>query len=94
MRIPIGRIPSEGIRKESVPRRALTYEKWAEWFIHTVEIIEKYRDEVEKAPMYTHSCNRYFSACSFLPFCASETEEEKIDMIEEMEYHFWSPLDG
>jgi hypothetical protein len=92
MRIPIGKIPSEGIRKEAVPRRTLMYEKWAEWFIHTTDIIDMYKSDVVKAPMYTHSCNRYFRPCSFVPFCASETEEEKRDMMEEMEIDDWSPL--
>ena len=37
-RIPIGRIPAEGIRKEYVPRTPLMFEKWANWFVTTVQM--------------------------------------------------------
>ena len=91
MRIPIGRIPHEGIRKEMVPRNNHMFEKWANWFVTTVEIEEQWRDQVTKAPMYTHSCNRYFSSCSFLSFCAADEEEKEI-ILEEMETDEWNPL--
>jgi len=92
MRIPIGKVPSEGIRREYVPRSQLAFEKWANWFVTSVEMEQKWRDDVINAPMYTHSCNRYFSSCSFLPFCAADTKEEKEQIIEEMETDEWSPL--
>ena len=92
MRIPIGKIPSEGIRREQVPRSHMHMVKWANWFITTVEEEAKWFDNILNAPMYTHSCNRYFRTCSFLPFCASDTEVEKLAIIEEMELDEWSPL--
>ena len=33
MRIPIGKYPSEGIRRETVNRNPMLYEKWANWFL-------------------------------------------------------------
>tara|TARA_Y100000034_G_scaffold130715_1_gene189827 strand:- start:1160 stop:2095 length:936 start_codon:yes stop_codon:yes gene_type:complete len=92
MRIPIGKIPSEGIRREQVPRTHMHIVKWANWFITSVEMENRWFDNVLAAPMYTHSCNRYFRTCSFLPFCAVDTEKEKLDIIEEMELDEWSPL--
>ena len=92
MRIPIGRIPSEGIRREYVPRSPLMFEKWANWFVTTINIENQYKDNVVDAPMYTHSCNRYFRSCSFLPFCACDSVEEKKQVIEEMENDEWNPL--
>jgi hypothetical protein len=92
MRIPIGRIPAEGIRKEYVPRSPLLFEKWANWFVTTIGIDNDYKENVIDAPMYTHSCNRYFRSCSFLPFCACDTVEEKQQVISEMEHDDWSPL--
>ena len=92
MRIPIGRNPHEGIRKESVPRPQILFEKWAEWFVHSAEIDQQYRDNVLTAPMYTHSCNRYFRSCSFLPLCAATDLEEKNLILSEMELDEWSPL--
>ena len=92
MRIPIGKVPAEGIRKEYVPRSTLMYAKWANWFVTSVNTEREYYDSVIDAPMYTHSCNRYFRSCSFLPLCASDSVEEKLDIIEEMETDEWSPL--
>ena len=92
MRIPIGKVPAEGIRKEPVNRKAILFEKWAVWFATTILVVNEWKDNVEDAPMYTHSCNRYFRACSFLPFCASDSVEEKLDIIEEMELDEWDVL--
>jgi len=92
MRIPIGRVPAEGIRKEYVPRSPLMFEKWANWFVTTINTIDQYKDNVIDAPMYTHSCNRYFRTCSFLPFCASETVEDKKQIIDEMVDDEWDVL--
>jgi hypothetical protein len=91
-RLPIGKVAAEGIRREYVPRTPLMFEKWANWFITTISTEQKYRDDVTAAPMFTHSCNRYFRTCSFLPFCAADTVQEKNDIIEEMEDDEWSPL--
>ena len=92
MRIPIGKVPAEGIRKEYVPRSPLMFEKWANWFVTTIDTINKYADSVVDAPMFTHSCNRYFRSCSFLSFCACDTVEEKEQIIEEMEDDEWNVL--
>jgi len=92
MRIPIGRVPAEGIRKEYVPRTPIMFEKWANWFVTTIQLEQQYINNVVEAPMYTHSCNRYFSRCSLLPFCAADTVEEKLAIIEEMDDDDWSPL--
>ena len=68
------------------------FEKWANWFVTTIAIDNQWRDDVLSAPMYTHSCNRYFRACSFLPLCACDTVEDKEQVLEEMELDEWSPL--
>ena len=92
MRIPIGKVPAEGIRREYVPRTPLMFEKWANWFVTTIATIDQYKDNVVDAPMYTHSCNRYFRSCSFLPFCACDTVEEKEHIITEMVDDEWDVL--
>lgn len=92
MRIPIGRIPAEGIRKEKVPRNQVLFEKWANWFITTIDVEQQWKDDILNAPMYTNSCNRYFRSCSFLPLCASDNLEEKEAILEELETDEWSPL--
>ncbi len=92
MRIPIGKIPAEGIRKELVPRNQYMFERWANWFVTSVKTEQQWADDVLNAPMYTHSCNRYFSTCQFLPFCAALDAEEKLEIIEEMELDEWDVL--
>jgi hypothetical protein len=92
MKIPIARNPMDTIRKETVNRsQDPFFNKWAEWFIHTAEMDQTYRDDIISAPMYTTSCNRYFRACSFVPFCVGDTEEKKL-ILEEMVIDEWSPL--
>ena len=91
MRIPLGKIPHEGIRYEEVNRTTEQYLDWARWLLHTTSMIENNIKNPLSAPMYTHSCNRYFRACSFLPLCTANKEErEKI--LEEMTTDEWSPL--
>ena len=58
--------------------------------IHNME--QQFIDDIINAPMYTHSCNRYFNSCSFLPFCAADDIEEKELILTEMEDAEWSPL--
>ena len=92
MRIPLSKDLSASIRIEQVPRRPHAFEAFARWLAHTVQIIEAYKDSPSEAPMYTHSCNRYFRSCSFVPLCYADAEEKK-QILTEMVYDKWSPLD-
>ena len=92
MRIPIGKIPAEGIRREQVHRSPIMFEKWANWFVTSIEMEQRWINDILSAPMHTHSCNRYFRSCSFLPLCAADTIEEKQEILNEMEIEEWSPL--
>lgn len=62
--------------------------EWGSWVRHTVDMHESYLDPsgvplFEATPRYTHSCNRYFRPCSFIPFCA-DTAEGRIEQFESM----------
>ena len=92
-KLPLPKVVSEGIRKEVVTRNELMFRNWAHWFYTTVQLERAYIDNVVKAPKYTHSCSRYFRACSFIPFCASESEEDQLGILDEMQLDEWSPLD-
>lgn len=65
--------------------------RWFEWFFGTIRIEEQYRARISDAPRYSHACNRFFSACEFVPFC-SMTREEQIVALEDMTISEWSPL--
>lgn len=66
---------------------------WMDWFEHTVEIFEQYKDDAGNAPKYTHSCNRYFTSCAFIPLCVGSPEERTEVIENEMEVDAWNPLD-
>ncbi len=69
-------------------------EQYFDWLLHTVELYEKYKDDPTNAPMYTHSCNRYFSTCSLMNLCTAGSKEERLSIMnDEMVIDEWSPLD-
>ena len=76
---------------EYVNRSSESFERWFEWFLHSVSYYETYKDNPSSAPRYTHSCNRYFRPCSFITFCVADKEEQEV-ILEEMVTEEWSPL--
>lgn len=64
---------------------------WFKWFYHTVMLYEQYEADPANAPRYSHSCNRYFSSCMFIPYCTAQ-DDEKADMLESYNVQEWSPL--
>ena len=94
MRIPTGWDVGSCIRPETVNRNPQMLEDFFKWVAHTLkEQIIPYQDDVLHAPMYTHSCNRYFRECPHLPLCTASDEEQK-QILGEMEVKQWSPLDS
>lgn len=80
-----------GIVREPVSRYDHHFKRWFDWVLHTVELEQAYTNDPINAPKYTHSCNRYFRPCSMIPFCDA-TDEEQIEILEEMYHDEWSPL--
>lgn len=80
-----------GVAFEPVRRTTDDKLRWFEWFFHSVGTYENHQDPIT-APRYTHSCNRYFSICQFLPFCTMSREEQR-EVLEGMRVEEWSPLD-
>jgi hypothetical protein len=80
-----------GIVRESVSRYSHHFERWFDWFYHTVSLEQAYANDPVAAPKYTHSCNRYFRPCSAIPFCDA-TDEEQQQILNEMYDDEWSPL--
>lgn len=73
---PTGR--GEDVYPMLVKRNPDSFIHWARWVRHTVDIAELYQDDYENAPRYTHSCNRYFRACSLIPFCCDTAEGRRV----------------
>lgn len=90
--IPLPRDVYNGVVFEPQSRTESDRLRWCEWFFHSVRTYEAYIEDPTLAPRYSHSCNRYFSACQFIPYCSS-TREEQHSALNEMRVEEWSPLD-
>jgi hypothetical protein len=55
---------------EPIERKWDDVQHWASWVREYAETFERYQNDFEHATRNTHSCNRYFRACSLLSFCA------------------------
>ncbi len=78
---------------ESVSRKSYHFERWLNWLVHTIDIEQEYLNNPIQAPKYTHSCNRYFRPCSFIPFCDADNDEQHKIIRDEMIVEEWSPLE-
>lgn len=81
-----------GIAHNAVSRDEGRVAEWAKWLYSTIQIWAQYKDDPLNAPEYTHSCNRYFRSCSFIPLCAMTGEDRK-QSYDEMVHDEWTPLD-
>lgn len=81
-----------GIERVPVRRYDHQIAEWFHWFTASVAKYQFFTGDELNAPKYTHSCNRYFRSCSFIPLCYAEPEERK-HIIEEMEEYTWNPLE-
>lgn len=75
---------TEGVRSEYVTRSQDQVEKFFQWVYNTHMKRLRIGDDVELATQETHSCNRYFQACSLIPFCKAGGAAERAEMLEEM----------
>ena len=80
-----------GVTSPTVFRRPHQFDEWADWIVHTLELHDRWIDDPTNAPKYTHSCNRYFRPCSFIPLCAADPSE-RADYFADMVVDEWSPL--
>ena len=81
-----------GLAIESVRRPMYMRDVWETWLRTTLNTYYAYHNDPLTAPKYTHSCNRYFRPCSFIPLCAQDPDEQRI-ILDEMVHDEWSPLD-
>lgn len=80
-----------GLVDEYLTREPYMLARWFDWFLHSVELYEKYENDPTAAPKYTHSCNRYFRSCSFIPFCTADDDDQQLALSEMIDDE-WSPL--
>jgi hypothetical protein len=90
--VPKSSTYSDGMMRYPTSRDEAAFYEWQLWLRHTLDTINKYKDDPTNAPMYTHSCNRYFRSCSFIPLCCEGREQRKHIYDNEMIVKRWSPL--
>lgn len=59
------------------------------YFTHA--IAEQFKNNAINAPMFTHSCSRYFRPCGFIDLCSAESEEDHLAIYNAMERTPLSP---
>ena len=89
--IPLPRMMTDGMAIEQVKRPDYMKAAWLKWLEYTIGVMLPHVDDPINAPKHTHSCNRYFRPCAFIPLCASDPEEQKL-IFSEMVKEEWSPL--
>ena len=80
-----------GYVRTTVSREDFHFERWVNWLAGTVKMYEQWENDPFSAPMFTHSCSRYFRPCSLIPFCDVDDTERKA-MLDEMVDDEWNPL--
>lgn len=81
-----------GIVNMYVSRDRWRYIEWYKWVYDTYQVWLKWKDRPVEAPEYTHSCNRYFRSCSFIPLCAMADPDERALTMQQMVHDEWNPL--
>lgn len=89
--IPLPKSYAEGVVYQPVRRDEHQFRQWFAWLWHALEVHRLYKDDIKEAPKFTHSCNRYFRMCPFIPFCI-DTPDGMDYTLQQMETKEWSPL--
>lgn len=92
--LPKSSMYGDGSMRQPFARNERQINEWLAWIQHTLDVALPFVDNPTDAPMYTHSCNRYFKSCSLIPLCVEEPEQRKHIFDKEMHVDRWSPLGG
>ncbi len=80
-----------GIERIPIMRYEHQFKEWFFWFLKSALTYEDARGQETNIEKYTHSCNRYFRPCSFIPLCYAPPDERQ-DILGEMVEDVWNPL--
>lgn len=89
--LPLPRSMLDGMRTVTIHRNQDHFFQWSVWAENAINLYKEYIDLPLDAPMFTHSCSRYFRTCSFIDLCTLPRVEQDM-MLEEMSIKEWSPL--
>lgn len=91
--VPKSSMYSDGMVRYPTSRDEGAFFGWEIWIRDTLNVIAAWKDIPTNAPMYTHSCNRYFRSCAFIPLCTENAVQRKHIFDNEMLTARWSPLE-
>lgn len=80
-----------GVSRVPVQRYPHNFVDWFDWFFYTTQLHDAHVAHPTEAPQFTHSCNRYFRPCSYIPLCALPPDE-RVETFNDMDIQEWSPL--
>ncbi len=80
-----------GIERIPIMRYEHQFKEWFFWFLKSALMYEAARGQETDQERYTHSCNRYFRPCSFIPLCYAPPDERQ-EMLDQMVEDVWNPL--
>lgn len=92
----------DGNARQPVNRNERQMQEWLDWVQYTLDKVQPWLPELFEgaglqhptdAPMFTHSCNRYFRSCSLIPLCVEEPDMRKHIFEQEMVEQRWNPLE-
>lgn len=81
-----------GYSRHPVDRLPHHKENWFRWFQYTVTEADKWFENPHQAPLFTHSCNRYFRPCPLVAYCHGD-QDERVNTYNEMDVMPWHPLE-
>lgn len=67
------------------------YPQFLRWVLHNAQTYYNGKDNPLEQPKFSHSCNRYFSTCTYMCICASHAEDRQAQ-FDDMPVEFWNPL--
>jgi hypothetical protein len=92
VQIPLPKDIFTGTSFELCTRTLSDKTRWCEWLFHSVHMYDTWERIPTHAPRYSHSCNRFFHSCMFIPYC-SLPQDEQAQALADMSVNEWSPLD-
>lgn len=93
MQVPLPTTVMSGTRRVICSRNHLARAEWLKWVLWNWQVGRHFMADPASAVMNTHSCNRYFKECSFIPLCNAMDSADLQDAIDNsLVPTDWSPF--
>jgi hypothetical protein len=80
----------KGYVETNLHRTTRAFGEWLKWVHAAWMLWQEYAEQPFQAPMYTHSCYRYFRPCSFVPICDIGEDDPPVTLTEMVDDR-WHP---